>query len=69
MGKIQLFTKAEVKEIHGNEDLHAVVIKYNDEEKEPTYVETDYFIPLFGLSPKLGPIGNWDLEIEKMPSK
>lgn len=25
----------------------------------------DNFIPLFGLSPKLGPIANWGLEIEK----
>ena len=25
----------------------------------------DYFIPLFGLTPKLGPIANWGLEIEK----
>ena len=65
LGKIQLYTKAEVKEIHGKEDLHAVVIEYNEGEKESTYVETDYFIPLFGLSPKLGPLGNWGLEIEK----
>ncbi len=28
-------------------------------------VPTDYFIPLFGLTPKLGPIANWGLEIEK----
>jgi thioredoxin reductase (NADPH) len=27
-------------------------------------VETDHFIPLFGLSPKLGPLGEWGLEIE-----
>ena len=27
--------------------------------------ETDHFIPLFGLKPSLGPIGNWGLEIEK----
>ena len=47
------------------EKARAVVIKYNDEEKESTYVETDFFIPLFGLSPKLGPIGDWGLEIEK----
>ena len=33
-------------------------------EKEHT-LETDYFIPLFGLSPKLGPIADWGLEIEK----
>jgi len=25
----------------------------------------DAFIPLFGLTPKLGPIANWGLEIEK----
>lgn len=65
LGKIQLFTEAEVKELHGREELEAVVIKHNDEAKGQTYVETDYFIPLFGLSPKLGPIGNWGLEIEK----
>ncbi len=28
-------------------------------------IDVDYFIPLFGLSPKLGPIGDWGLEIEK----
>lgn len=65
LGKIRLYTEAEVKEIHGKDELHAVVIKYNDQAKEDAYVETDYFIPLFGLSPKLGPIGNWGLEIEK----
>ena len=32
---------------------------------EELTIDTDYFIPLFGLSPKLGPIGNWGLEIEK----
>ena len=28
-------------------------------------LETDYFIPLFGLTPKLGAIANWGLNIEK----
>jgi thioredoxin reductase (NADPH) len=28
-------------------------------------METDYLIPLFGLSPKLGPIGEWGLNIDK----
>ena len=28
-------------------------------------IVTNFFIPLFGLSPKLGPIANWGLEIEK----
>ena len=65
LGKIKLYTKAEVKELHGADKLQAVVIKYNDAEKEPTYLEVDNFIPLFGLSPKLGPLSNWGLEIEK----
>jgi thioredoxin reductase (NADPH) len=34
-------------------------------DKIETEINVDHFIPLFGLSPKLGPIGNWDLEIEK----
>ncbi|MEO0572261.1 MAG: NAD(P)/FAD-dependent oxidoreductase [Bacteroidota bacterium] len=65
LGKIKLYTKAEVKELHGSDELQAVVIGYNDIEKEPKYLEVDSFIPLFGLSPKLGPLGNWGLEIEK----
>ena len=65
LGKIKLFTKAEVTELHGNEELQAVVISYNDPKKEPKYLEVDHFIPLFGLSPKLGPLGDWGLAIEK----
>ncbi|MBT8188454.1 MAG: FAD-dependent oxidoreductase, partial [Croceitalea sp.] len=55
----------EVKELHGQNELQAVVIKYTEEVKEPSYLEVDHFIPLFGLSPKLGPLGNWGLDIEK----
>lgn len=65
LGKIRLYTEAEVRKLYGDGQLEAVVIKHNDSAKGETYVETDHFIPLFGLSPKLGPIGNWGLEIEK----
>ena len=64
-GKIILYTEAEVKQLYGDEHLEAVVIKHNDTSKGETYLATDHFIPLFGLSPKLGPIGDWGLEIEK----
>ncbi len=33
--------------------------------KEEQTIETDYLIPLFGLSPKLGPIEGWNLNIDK----
>ncbi len=66
-GKISLITPAQIIGIIGDQKVDGVVIKQSDNihiEKE--YVlETDHFIPLFGLSPKLGPIANWGLEIEK----
>lgn len=62
LGKINLITPAEITKLHGNGHLEAVTVKVNTEEQ---LLETDHFIPLFGLSPKLGPIANWGLEIEK----
>lgn len=62
-GKINLITPAEVTGIYGDSRLEAVEITKTDE--SPLRLETDHFIPLFGLSPKLGPIADWGLEIEK----
>ena len=62
LGKINLVTPAEVTGLRGDKTLEALVIETNGEEH---LLETDHFIPLFGLSPKLGPIGDWGLEIEK----
>lgn len=62
-GKINLITPGEVKEIKGDDKLIGVTIVKNGEEK--VELEVDHFIPLFGLSPKLGPIADWGLEIEK----
>uniref|UniRef100_UPI0030BF92D3 NAD(P)/FAD-dependent oxidoreductase n=1 Tax=Riemerella anatipestifer TaxID=34085 RepID=UPI0030BF92D3 len=61
-GKINLVTPAEVVELKGSNTLESIVI---EREGEKTEIETDYFIPLFGLTPKLGPIADWGLEIEK----
>ncbi len=64
-GKIKLITPAEIIDIHGNGRLDAVMVRKNNNPDEEFALETDYFIPLFGLTPKLGPIANWGLEIEK----
>lgn len=61
-GKIRLVTNAQVVGLQGNGMLDSVMIQ--EEEKGDWWQETDYFIPLFGLSPKLGPISDWGLEIE-----
>jgi thioredoxin reductase (NADPH) len=63
LGKINLITPAEITGINGNGKVESVEVTKKDE--DPILVETDHFIPLFGLSPKLGPIANWGLEIEK----
>ena len=63
-GKINLITPAEVVALKGENQLEKVTVK-NTTTSEETDVEVDNFIPLFGLSPKLGPISNWGLEIEK----
>jgi thioredoxin reductase (NADPH) len=62
-GKINLITPAEVKAIVGQDHVEGVVISKKDQEEYT--LKTDHFIPLFGLAPKLGPIANWGLEIEK----
>ncbi len=63
-GKINLSTPSEIVGLNGTSVLESVTIKKNDVEELIT-LEVDNFIPLFGLSPKLGPIGDWGLEIEK----
>ncbi len=64
-GKIKLHTPSEVVAINGKDQLESVTIQQNGPEGTSLTVNTDYFIPLFGLSPKLGPLGDWGLEIEK----
>ncbi|CAM1349644.1 MULTISPECIES: NAD(P)/FAD-dependent oxidoreductase [Tenacibaculum] len=62
-GKLMLITPAEVKGIVGTDTVEGVIVEQKD--KEAFTLPTDHFIPLFGLSPKLGPIADWGLEIEK----
>jgi len=62
LNKIKLITPAEVTGLNGHDKLESVTVTKDDVE---TILETDHFIPLFGLSPKLGPIAKWGLEIEK----
>ena len=42
--------------------MEAITVTIDGQEQ---VLETDHFIPLFGLSQKLGPIANWGLDIEK----
>jgi len=65
--KINLITPAEVVSLKGDDKLKIVEIKIKNSEN--IKLNVDYFIPLFGLTPKLGPISDWGLEIEKKSIK
>ncbi|RLJ67259.1 thioredoxin reductase (NADPH) [Lacinutrix venerupis] len=62
LNKINLITPAEITALHGEDKIEGVSVT---KDGETQVLEADAFIPLFGLSPKLGPIANWGLEIEK----
>ncbi|MDT7828470.1 NAD(P)/FAD-dependent oxidoreductase [Pricia sp. S334] len=65
LGKIRLITPGEVTVLEGEEKLEAVNVRRKTTAVEDVRIAVDHFIPLFGLSPKLGPIADWGLEIEK----
>lgn len=62
-GKINLLLSANLTTIKGEGKVEAISITSKD--KKVTDIEADYLIPLFGLSPKLGPIAEWDLNLDK----
>ncbi|RRQ50401.1 NAD(P)/FAD-dependent oxidoreductase [Maribacter algicola] len=64
-GKINLITPGEIVGLKGEGKLESVTIRKTSNAAEDITLEVDNFIPLFGLSPKLGPIADWGLEIEK----
>jgi len=62
-GEIRLITEAEVTGLSGNDKLEKAIVTHQKD--GVLEIDTDHFIPLFGLKPSLGPIGDWGLEIEK----
>jgi thioredoxin reductase (NADPH) len=62
-GKVDLILDSEVVGLSGNGSLDSIKVK-NKTGDEKT-IDTEHWIPLFGLTPKLGPIADWGLEIEK----
>ncbi len=63
-GKIKLLLNTNILSVSGNDVLEKVEL-INIKTQEKNSIKTDYLIPLFGLSPKLGPIENWGLNLDK----
>ena len=62
-GRVKLMTDAEVIAVDGDDHLKSVEIKTKADGNHT--IATDHWVPLFGLSPKLGPIADWNLNITK----
>ena len=66
-GKINLFTKYQLKGVKGSEKLESMDIEH--ENKELKNLKTDYVLGFFGLIMQLGPIANWGLNLDKKTIK
>ncbi len=62
-GKIDLFLNSTLHALEGSDTLQEVHV--TNKQKEIVRIPADALIPLFGLSPKLGPIADWGLQIDK----
>jgi len=63
-GKIRLLLNSNLSQINGDDVLKSVGV-INTKTNEEQVIEVDNLIPLFGLSPKLGPIEHWGLNLDK----
>jgi len=62
-GKINLLLSHNLVGLTGNGKLEG--LELSNKQKESSTIPLDYFIPLYGLSPKLGPMADWGLNIDK----
>ena len=62
-GEVNLLTPYLIEEINGDDKVDGVTLK-NFDTKESVTHEADELLFLFGLNKKLGPILEWELELE-----
>ena len=63
LGKLDLFTKYQLVNVNGSNQLENIDIKSDDGDIKN--LKTDYVLGFFGLIMQLGPIANWGLNIDK----
>ena len=61
-GIVDVITPAQVVELFGEKKLESINVKSGE---KIINMQADFFIPLFGLVPKMNIFKNWGLEIEK----
>ena len=63
--KVKLYTEAQAIGVNGNDNGHLKEVLVKSKSLGEFSQPVDNFIPLFGLTPKLGPIADWGLNIHK----
>ena len=63
LGKINLYTKYQLTNVSGSDNLESIEIK--NDNKEIKKIKTDFALGFFGLIMQLGPIADWGLNIDK----
>ena len=62
-GKISIKTPCQLESIIGEKNIESISIKFEDGKTEK--IKTDIILSFFGLVMKLGPIAEWDLNMNK----
>ena len=65
-GRIRLITEAQAVGLEGDAAEGGLTgVRVRSKADGEQLIEVDNFVPLFGLSPKLGPIADWGLNIDR----
>jgi len=64
-GRLELLLGAAKSFEDDNGTLKSLTFEMRDEQKTMRTIELDSLLVFFGLSPKLGPVENWGLELER----
>jgi len=64
-GRLELLLGAAKSFEDDNGTLKSLTFEMRDEHKSMRTIELDNLVVLFGLSPKLGPVADWGLELER----
>ena len=62
-GKISIKTPCQLESIEGDKSIESILIKFDDGKTEK--IKTDTILSFFGLVMKLGPIAEWELNMNK----
>jgi thioredoxin reductase (NADPH) len=64
-GKVDVRTPYQVKEVEGNGEIERVTLFHSEDESDVVEIDCDAVLLQLGFKTALGPLKDWDLEVEK----